>query len=145
MLFVNEDTGVVDVAMDPSDPSVLYAASYQRRRSAYGFHGGGPGSALWKSTDGGDTWRRLTSGLPEGDKGRIGISIYRKDPRIVYVCVEQGRRYNASTAYEQRLCRRLPLGGQGRDVDAHERLESAADVREPDPRRSRTTTSASTW
>ena len=103
VLFVDEDTGVADVAIDPSDPAIMYAASYQRRRSAFGFHGGGPGSALWKSTDGGETWRKLTRGLPEGDKGRIGISIYRKDPRIVYVCIEQGRRYNASTAYEQRL------------------------------------------
>jgi photosystem II stability/assembly factor-like uncharacterized protein len=103
VLFVDPDTGVVDVAIDPSDANVMYAASYQRRRSAFGFHGGGPGSGLWKSTDGGNTWRRLTAGLPEGDTGRIGISIFRKDPRIVYVCVEQGRRYNASTAYEQRL------------------------------------------
>jgi photosystem II stability/assembly factor-like uncharacterized protein len=103
VLFVDEDTGVTDVAIDPSDPAIMYAASYQRRRSAFGFHGGGPGSALWKSTDGGETWRKLTRGLPEGDKGRIGISIYRKDPRIVYACIEQGRRYNASTAYEQRL------------------------------------------
>ncbi len=107
ILGVDEDTGVVDVAMDPSNPSVMYAASYQRRRRPFGFHGGGPGSALWKSTDGGDTWTPLTNagldnGLPEGDIGRIGISIYRSDPRIVYVSVEQGERYNASTAYEQR-------------------------------------------
>ena len=103
VLFVDRDTGVVDVAIDPSEPRVMYAASYQRRRSAFGFHGGGPGSALWKSTDGGETWRKLTKDLPAGDYGRIGISIHRKDPRIVYVCIEQGRRYNASTAYEQRL------------------------------------------
>ena len=103
MLQVNADTGVVDVAMDPSDPNVLYAATYQRRRTAYGFHGGGPGSGLYKSTDGGSTWRRITgSGLPEGDYGRIGIAIYRKDPRIVYVCIEQGNKYNASTAYIER-------------------------------------------
>jgi photosystem II stability/assembly factor-like uncharacterized protein len=102
VLFVDEDTGVTDVAIDPSDPSIMYAATYQRRRTAFGFHGGGPGSALYASTDGGDTWRRLEAGLPEGDKGRIGISIYRKDPRIVYICVEQGLRYNASTAYLER-------------------------------------------
>ncbi|HET9370847.1 MAG TPA: hypothetical protein VFO19_11390 [Vicinamibacterales bacterium] len=103
VLQVNADTGVVDVAMDPSDPNVLYAATYQRRRTAYGFHGGGPGSGLYKSTDGGSTWRTITgSGLPEGDYGRIGIAIYRKDPRIVYVCIEQGNKYNASTAYIER-------------------------------------------
>lgn len=98
-LYVDEDTGVVDVAVDPTDPSIVYAASHQRRRAAYGFHGGGPGAALWKSTDGGETFRRLTNGLPPGEYGRIGISIYRKDPKIVYVCIEQGSGYNASTEY----------------------------------------------
>ena len=107
VLNVDRDTGVVDVALDPSDPNTLYASSYQRRRRPYGFNGGGPGSALWKSTDGGETWNRLTgsgmdNGLPTGEMGRIGISVYRSDPRIVYVSIEQGERYNASTAYEQR-------------------------------------------
>ena len=102
-LHVDEETGVTDVAMDWRDPSILYAASYQRRRSAFGFNGGGPGSALWKSTDGGATWARLTSnGLPDGEYGRIGIAVYRKDPSIVYVSIEQGSRYNASTAYINR-------------------------------------------
>ncbi len=103
VLYVDDVTGVVDVAMDPSDPNLLYAATYQRMRKAFGFHGGGPGSGLHKSTDGGETWKELTQGLPEGDKGRIGVSIYRSDPRIVYVCVEQGLRYTASTSYEERL------------------------------------------
>ncbi len=102
VLFIDTDTGAVDVAMDPQDSSIIYAATYQRRRRAYGFHGGGPGSGLWKSTDGGRNWLELIQGLPDGDKGRIGISIYRRDPRIVYVCVEQGWRYNASTAYGER-------------------------------------------
>ena len=100
---MDEDTGVTDVAMDWRDPSILYAASYQRRRSAFGFNGGGPGSALWKSTDGGATWTKLTgNGLPDGEYGRIGIAVYRKDPSIVYVSIEQGSRYNASTAYINR-------------------------------------------
>ncbi len=107
ILQIDENTGVVDVALDPEDPAVVYAASYQRERRPWGFHGGGPGSALYRSTDGGDTWERLTGpgvtrGLPEGDIGRIGISIYRSDPRIVYASVEQGYRYNASTAYTER-------------------------------------------
>jgi photosystem II stability/assembly factor-like uncharacterized protein len=108
ILFVDDDTGVVDVALDPGNPEIVYAASYQRRRAPYGFHGGGPGSALWKSQDGGRSWTKLTNsgagnGLPTGEIGRIGISVYRSDPRIVYVSVEQGLRYNASTAYEERL------------------------------------------
>ncbi|GAB5553886.1 MAG: hypothetical protein Sapg2KO_34770 [Saprospiraceae bacterium] len=98
----DKNTGVVDVAMDPSDPNILYAATYQRRRRPYGFDGGGPGSKLWKSTDAGKTWKELIKGLPEGNKGRIGISIYRTNPNIVYVCVEQGYQYNASTAYGKR-------------------------------------------
>ncbi len=102
VLSVDADTGVVDVAMDPSDPNLLYAATYQRRRTAFGFDGGGPGSALHKTTDAGRTWTKLTNGLPAGEWGRVGISIYRKDPRIVYVSVEQGLRYNASTVYEAR-------------------------------------------
>ena len=108
VLYVDQETGAVDVAMDPSTPYIVYAAMYQRQRRPWGFHGGGPGSGLYKSTDGGETWTKLTNagldnGLPTGDIGRIGITIYRSDPRIVYVSVEQGERYNASTAYEQRV------------------------------------------
>ena len=126
ILFVDEDTGVVDVALDPGNPEIVYAASYQRRRRPYGFHGGGPGSALWKSEDGGGSWTKLTNsgldnGLPTGDIGRIGISVYRSDPRIVYVSVEQGLRYNASTAYEERLA------GVYRSEDRGERWEFMSD------------------
>jgi photosystem II stability/assembly factor-like uncharacterized protein len=102
-LHVDDDTGATDVALDTQDPNTLYAATYQRRRTAFGFDGGGPGSGLWKSTDGGSKWTRLSgNGLPSGDMGRIGISVYRKDPRVVYVSIEQGFRYNASTAYIER-------------------------------------------
>jgi photosystem II stability/assembly factor-like uncharacterized protein len=107
ILHVDENTGAVDVQLDPKAPNVLYAATYQRRRRPYGFHGGGPGSALWKSMDAGASWTKLTNagldnGLPTGDIGRIGISVYWSDPRIVYASVEQGFRYNASTAYNER-------------------------------------------
>ncbi len=99
-LFVDDETGGTDVAMDWQDPSIMYAATYQRRRSAFGFDGGGPGSALWKSTDAGVTWTKLTgNGLPDGEVGRIGIAVYRKNSNIVVVSIEQGERYNASTAY----------------------------------------------
>lgn len=102
IIYVNDDTGVVDVALDPSNPDIVYAATYQRRRRPFGFHGGGPGSGLHKSTDGGKTWKELRSGMPAGDYGRIGISIFRNDPNIVYASVEQGFQYNASTAYNER-------------------------------------------
>jgi photosystem II stability/assembly factor-like uncharacterized protein len=102
VLHGDEDTGVAEVAMDPADPNTLYAATYQRRRQAFGFVGGGPGSALWKTTDGGATWTKLVNGLPTGILGRIGISVYRKNPNVVYASVEQGRRYTSSISYEER-------------------------------------------
>jgi photosystem II stability/assembly factor-like uncharacterized protein len=90
--FIDEDTGFVDVAMDPQSPNILYAASYQRRRTPFGYSGGGPGSALWKTVDGGATWKKLVEGLPkEGDVGRIGVTAYRRDPRIVYALVEHAK------------------------------------------------------
>ncbi|MGD9344341.1 MAG: hypothetical protein PVH84_00655 [Candidatus Aminicenantes bacterium] len=86
--FIDENTGFVDVAMDPDNPDTLYAAAYQRRRRGWGFNGGGPGSGLYKTTDGGENWAKLVNGLPEGDLGRIGIDIYRRNPSIVYAIIE---------------------------------------------------------
>ena len=88
VLHHDENTGAVELAMDPESPDILYAALYQRRRRAYGFAGGGPGSGIHRTTDGGDTWTKLGGGLPEGDTGRIGLDVYRGDPRIVYAIVE---------------------------------------------------------
>jgi photosystem II stability/assembly factor-like uncharacterized protein len=86
--FINEDTGFIDLAIDLGDPNTLYAAAYQRRRTPFGFQGGGPHSGLHKTSDGGATWTRLTNGLPSDVAGRIGIDIYRKDPKIVYITFE---------------------------------------------------------
>ncbi len=88
VLSVNADTGAVDLAMDPSNPKTLYAAMYQHRRTGWGYNGGGPGSGIFKSTDGGRTWRKLSNGLPKGDTGRIGLDIYRKNPNIIMARVE---------------------------------------------------------
>lgn len=87
-LYIDENTGCVDVAIDPENPNTLYASAYQRRRRGWGFNGGGPGSGLYKTTDGGDTWLRLTNGLPLGIVGRIGVDIYRSNPNIVYTILE---------------------------------------------------------
>jgi photosystem II stability/assembly factor-like uncharacterized protein len=87
VLSVNDDTGVGDVAID-ADGRTLYAAAYQRRRRGFGFVGGGPGSALYRSLDGGDTWDKPTRGLPTGDVGRIGLDISRSRPNIVYAVIE---------------------------------------------------------
>ncbi len=103
ILSRDENTGAVDVAVDPSDPRIVYAALYQHRRMPFGFVGGGPGSGLYKSTDAGATWSAVQNGLPSGTIGRTSISIYRKDPRIVYVSIEQGQRYTSSISYGKRL------------------------------------------
>ena len=88
VLYVDEHTGAIDLAMDPGDPNTVFAAMYQRRRTGWGFNGGGPGSGLYRTFDGGDNWTELTDGLPEGDKGRIGIDVFRHNGNIVYALVE---------------------------------------------------------
>ncbi|MEQ9401499.1 MAG: hypothetical protein RJQ04_20195 [Longimicrobiales bacterium] len=84
----NEWTGVTDIVMDPRDPDVMYAATYQRLRRAYSFVGGGPGTGIFKTTNGGETWRELTRGLPTTDLGRIGLDIARSEPNTLYAIVE---------------------------------------------------------
>ena len=92
VLHVDDDTGAIDLVMDPSDPRTLFAAMYQRRRRAWGFNGGGPGSGIYRTTDGGDEWTELTDGLPEGDKGRIGLAVHRGDGNVVFALVEADAR-----------------------------------------------------
>jgi photosystem II stability/assembly factor-like uncharacterized protein len=92
VLFVDEHTGAIDLAMDPSDPNTLFAAMYQRQRTGWGFNGGGPGSGIYRTTDGGRTWQELTKGLPEGDMGRIGLDIYRGDGNLVLAVIEADAR-----------------------------------------------------
>src|SRR6266542_851363 len=87
--FVSDKAGFVDVAMDPNDHNTLFAASWERVRGPYFLNSGGPGSALWKSTDAGTTWTEVKGGgFPETTKGRIGIGIAPSNPQIVYTMVE---------------------------------------------------------
>jgi photosystem II stability/assembly factor-like uncharacterized protein len=88
VLSVSENTGVVDVALDPSNPDIVYAAAYQRRRHVFTLIDGGPESAIYKSTDAGATWNKLKSGLPSVDMGRIGLAVSPADPNVVYATVE---------------------------------------------------------
>ena len=92
--YLNADTGFNDVAIDPSNPRIVYASSFMRRRTWWGYNGGGSDSALWKSTDGGDNWVKLDGpGWPkpkDGMYGRIAIAIFRANPKIIYAQVEAG-------------------------------------------------------
>ena len=89
--FIDDHTGFTDVVMDPRDNRVLYAASYQRQRTPWGFNGGGPGSGIWKTTNAGRTWTRLEgNGLPGGLLGRIGLDVSRSNPNVVYAQIEVG-------------------------------------------------------
>ncbi len=88
VLTVDAHTGVTDVLMDPRNPDVMYAASYQRRRHVWGMVDGGPGAGIHKSLDGGQTWTRLKEGLPKEDMGRIGLAIPEGEPDTVYATIE---------------------------------------------------------
>ncbi len=88
VISISENTGVSDVVIDPADPDTMYAATWQRRRHFYTLINGGPESAIHKSTDGGNTWTKLRSGLPPGDLGRIGLSISPANTNVVYATVE---------------------------------------------------------
>lgn len=87
VLFVSETAGASDLALDMSNPRILYAAFWDHQRFPWQIRSGGPGSGLWKSTDGGDTWKRIDQGLPEL-KGKLGIDVSRADPQRVYAIVE---------------------------------------------------------
>lgn len=88
IIEVDEHTGVNDVVMDPRNPNVLYASTLQRRRHVYTYVGGGPGSAMHKSVDGGKTWTKINKGLPNVELGRIGLTISPANPEIIYAIVE---------------------------------------------------------
>ncbi len=89
VLFVNDSTGAVDLCFDPGNPRILYAATWQAQRTPWSLTSGGAGSGLWKSTDGGSTWKRLTGeGLPKGIWGRVGVTVSPAEPDRVWAMIE---------------------------------------------------------
>ena len=118
--FVSDRAGFVDVVMDPRDPNTLFAASWERERGPYYLQSGGPGSALWKTEDGGDTWVEVEgNGFPTGEKGRIGLAIAQSSPRTMYAIVE-ARADGASEGFG--------ANGLYRSTDAGETWERMNDV-----------------
>ncbi len=87
-LTISENTGASDLWMDPRDPKVLWATSYQRRRHVWGMVHGGPEGGIWKTTDAGATWRKIEKGIPKADLGRIGLAVSPADPDVLYALVE---------------------------------------------------------
>ncbi len=88
ILYVDENTGCADLAIDPQDPQILYAAMWDFRRFPYSFRSGGPGSGLYISRDGGENWTKVTQGMPKGTLGRIALSVSPVNPAIVYALIE---------------------------------------------------------
>ena len=94
-LEINEWTGVTDIIIDPRNPDILYCASWQRHRNVASFIGGGPGTSIYKSTDGGENWEKINKGLPSSNMGKIGLAISPINPDILYAAVETERRKGA--------------------------------------------------
>lgn len=87
-LMIDENTGITDVEFDPSNPDVLYAAAYERRRKTWSLLAGGHNSGIYKSTDNGNTWRKISTGLPGGEIGKIGLATTPADPNLVFATIE---------------------------------------------------------
>ena len=159
--FIDNDTGFTDVVMDPSNPNVLYAASYQRRRTPWGFNGAGPGSGIWKTSNAGKSWTKLTgNGLPTNPViGRVGLDIARSRPQTIYASIEVGpsggtgagvnddgtlqpagqrgfgggRGRGAQPPPGSEQVGHLAIGRRWEDVEISVELDGSADVLQPDP------------
>ncbi len=117
--WISADVGFIDVVIDPKNPDNVYAASYERRRRAHHFDASGPGSAIWKSTDGGTRFTRLTGGLPTGEIGRIGLDVFAGNSQILYATIE-----NANPAPPQPAPARV-------DTEPSTRTPNPREPREP--------------
>ncbi len=102
VLKIDDDTGAIDVMIDPSNPDTVFAAMYHRRRQAWSFRSGGPEGGVYRSRDGGANWVKLTGGLPK-QTGRIGLEIYAKNPRILYAVIESDEGGWGAEIWDDRL------------------------------------------
>lgn len=134
VLFIDENTGIIDLRMHPEDPNTLIAAAWERQRDGYdswptsevpipdGYNlydpvkKWGPGSGLYKTTDGGRTWRKLTEGLPTSPMGRIGLDWYRKNPNVVYAIID------CQDIAKGPRPLNVHLGAVGQDIDGEARI-----------------------
>lgn len=88
IFFIDKNTGVIDLVINPKNPDILYAAAYEKYRFPWHYEAGGENSGIYKTKDGGKTWKRLKSGLPSGKLGRIGLTIFYDNPEILYAVIE---------------------------------------------------------
>ena len=119
VLHISDDTGISDIVFQPGKPDVIFASAYQRRRAVGQMIGGGPEGGIYKSTDGGKKWTKLTRGLPTGDTGRAGLAVDAKNPNRVYALVDAKRpesgffRSEDTGATWTRIGRQIPTAGRG--------------------------------
>jgi len=96
-LFINDSTGVIDLVIHPDNPKILWAAAWERERAAWNFEESGKGSAIYKSTDGGETWRKTVQGFPQGNHvGRIGLDVSQSNPDILYAVLDNQKKTKTS-------------------------------------------------
>lgn len=122
VLQIDENTGACDVVIDPSDPSRVYAAMYARRRTPWSYQSGGPEGGIYRSTDGGQTWTKLTTGLPERT-GRIGLAINAANPRTIFATIESDQGGRIGDLFSNRS----RTGGVYRSDDAGDTWRRASD------------------
>ena len=160
ILHVSEDTGVSDIVFQPNNPDVIYAAAYQRRRAVGQMVGGGPEGGIFKTTNAGRNWSRLTKGLPAGDTGRAGLAVDPRHPQRVYALVDAKRHESGFFRSDDggvnwtRIGRMTPItgrgfggrGGSSSPPVACEPLPATPprSITEPEPNRGPSTSSAST-
>jgi photosystem II stability/assembly factor-like uncharacterized protein len=115
----NREIGIVDLVMDPTNPDIFIAAAYDKERKPWTFNAGGPGSALYKSTNGGASWTKLGGGLPGGILGRIGVDISASNPRVVYANIENCNVDNLTTDQRWEMMKNgiAPARGQNEKGD----------------------------